>query len=197
MIAADGSDQGWITVYDAASGAILYNAVPRLPLDQILLNPGEAITAGRHDGATHWINPETRRANQRRAAQVKVQANSVTGIPDGATVMVRGVLVEPVDGAVTIGVELPEAVPVRIRGPRIGTLHIEVACEPGEALPEGPGTIVLAQDYARLRRRAYAAAGLTVEAITFAQIDGDAAELARIDAARAAIKARIPKTKKG
>lgn len=53
--------------------------------------------------------------------------------------------------------------------------------------------VTLKQDARALRRQAYEAEGLSHEALTEALIEGDQAEIARIRAARAAIKKRIPK----
>lgn len=53
--------------------------------------------------------------------------------------------------------------------------------------------IKLDQDIAALRRAAYEAQGLTFDALTVALIEDDRAEIARIRAERAAIKAQFPK----
>lgn len=185
---------GWRTIYDATTGEVLYSCEVRGAFDEARLPPGQAAISGDHDGETHWINPETKRPNKRREATISITPNRITGIPPGSKVMVRHQRVEPVNGEVLIAADLPEDVPVTIMGPRLARTDRTVTCTPGVIEPE-QATIALSQDYAALRRKAYDAAGLTVEAITFAQLDGDTAEVARITAARAAIKARIPKRK--
>lgn len=183
-----------ITIYDIATGEILETAWPNMPLEDLQLHEGQAWVPGHHDGETHWINPETKRANKRREAAITVSGNTLSGIPEGAVVMVRGKVVEPVDGTITVGVDLPENVPVRIRGPRMLKWHREVPCVPGADAP----TIALEQDYAKLRRRAYEAAGITDRALLIAQIEaasGEPQELEALIAKRREIKARIPKKK--
>jgi hypothetical protein len=187
-------ETGWITVYHEVTGEVLYSARVARRTGPIRLNPGEAVVAGDIDGEAHWINPATRKKNLRRPPLLTIAGNRIANIPDRCWITVNGERVEPVDGLVTIAADLPEEAEVMIGGPRIVRQMLKVACEPG-LIDAEEATIVLAQDYAALRRRAYEAAGLTVEAITFAQLDGDAAEVARITAARAAIKARIPKRK--
>lgn len=183
-----------ITIYDTATGEIIETAFPNMPLDELRLHEGQAWIPGHHDGEIYWINPETGRPNKRRDAAIRIEGNRVIGIPEHAVVMVRGTVVEPVDGAVTIGVDLPENVPVRIRGPRMLKWHREVSCEPGADAP----TIMLAQDYAKVRRQAYEAAGITDRVLLIAQVEaaaGDPSELEALIARRREIKARIPKKK--
>lgn len=187
-------ETGWVTVYDTETGEIDHSGCARRNKPVSVIE-NRATTPGDIPGDIYWINPETGRKNLRRDVTLAISGNRIAAIPEHCWVTINGHRVDPVDGEVVVGVDLPEDVEVMLGGPRVRPKRLTVTCEPGATVEPGPGKIVLAQDYAALRRRAYAAAGLTVEAITFAQLDGDAAEVARITAARAAIKARIPKRK--
>lgn len=154
------SDPNTITVYDEVTGEALYSCQrPAHELEPGMIGAGRAIYNGFVDGATHWINPETKRPNQRRDIGVRAAKNRVTGIPDGAKVMVAGTLVEPENGEVQIAVDWPETVEVIIDGPRLKRRSLTVECEPDGVAVKADATIAMSQDVAALRRKEYPSIG--------------------------------------
>lgn len=149
-----------VTIYDEVTGEALYSChKPAQPLEPGMIGAGRAVHDGFVDGATHWINPETKRANLRRDVGVRSSANKLTGIPDGARVMVAGTPVEPKNGEVVIAVDYPETVEIEIDGPRLKRRALTIECTPDDSASKTEASIVLKQDVAALRRKQYPSVG--------------------------------------
>lgn len=184
-----------ITVYDAVTGAVAYTCHVEDDADPKLMQ-GEAWRKGGVDGATHWINPETTKPNLRRAMPAKTAAGRLTGIPDGAEVIDAEGAFEVTGGVVAFEPDmgLEQTITVELRHPRFlpATVAVPISGD-APAVSEQALRRAVRQDVAALRRAEYDRRGLTLDALTIAQIEGDEAEIERIRAARAEVKAALPK----
>lgn len=187
-----------ITVFDE-TGAKVRSITARRGDEERRLKPGWTWREGMVEGR---INAAGRRIKL-TGAPVKQKPNRITGIPDGATVLVNGVRVTPVDGALAIDVEHEETVRIHIAHPLHEFTTIDLPCRPDA---NGGGHRV-EQTFGRMRVLGYECTGTLTDQIDeiWKLLRGlvavltpdqraalDAGALATMDAI-AAVKARIPK----
>lgn len=113
------------------------------------LGPGETWCEGQHDGCR---DPATGKIMGLRAMPVIRADNRLTGIPEGATVIVNGEVVASIGGMLDLDVAHAEDVSVRLAHPLYAFAAFDLPCRP-EA---NRGGHRIAQDYARMRLNGYA-----------------------------------------
>ena len=137
-----------ITCFDG-SGVNLGSVAARRGEETPYLPNGTASwKEGAHEGN---LNVATNRVNKRTAAPVRRSANRLSGIPDGAKVLVNGERHEPVDGVLDLDVDSDEDVRVDILHDRHEHTTVMVACSPRS----NRGGAAVDQDYRRLRLIGY------------------------------------------
>lgn len=186
-----------ITVYDATSGVVLYSCDVEQDAE-LRLMPGEAWTNGHVDGSTHWIRPETGKANLRRPMTIKASANALSRVPEGAVVVQGGEQFEVSGGALVYEPDLglEQEVRLEVLHPQYLPASVAVPIRAEQAAPiAGATKRQLRQDYAALRRAAFPAEGEQIGALMKAvqallageAVPADAlAVIAEIDAVKAA-----------
>lgn len=188
-----------VTIYDAASGAVLYTCDVEQDAE-LRLMPGEAWVKGHVDGSTHWIKPETGKANMRRPMTIKATANALSRIPEGAVVVQGGEQFEVADGALVYEPDLglEQQVRLEVLHPHFLPATVTVPIGPDAATVTGAMKRKLKQDYAALRKAAYPAEGEQIGALVKAVkalMKGEAvpADALQILAGIDAVKAALPK----
>lgn len=119
---------------------------------------------------------------------MKVEPNRLSGIPEGAKVIVNGERAEPVKGELLIAVDSDEAVDVRVYREDEDVAVFAVPCTPAGNPAKGGHRVL--QDYARLR---LGAEGYPSIADQLDALWKGGAEEAAMRARVAAVKARFPK----
>lgn len=140
-----------ITVYDAEGGNL--GSVAAVAGDERRHMPaGGAWKEGQQDGR---VNPATGRRVKLMAFPVKRGLNCLTGIPEGATVIVNDRRRTPVDGIVRLDVDWDEPVHVQLSHPLYDYTELALPCTPAANSGGDP----VEQDHVRLRIAGYADVG--------------------------------------
>lgn len=190
----------WVTFYDQETGAVMHSVAVKPGAENDICPPGCGWVEGQIDGDRYRID-DSGALFDIGDMSLTVSDGRLSGIPDGASVIVNGERAEVVDGEVRIAGDLglPETTQVIVHHPLYRLAKVSVPC----GVAKGKKAHMVKQDRARLRAADYPAMGDQLDAFAKAldevltampQLDGPGAQEARaIIGQRNAVKARFPK----
>lgn len=190
----------WITFYDRETGAVMHSVVVKPGAENDICPPGCGWVEGQIDGDRYRID-DSGALIDIGDMSLTVSDGRLSGIPDGASVIVNGERAEVVDGEVRIAGDLglPETTQVIVHHPLYRLAKVSVPC----GVAKGKKAHMVKQDRAQLRAADYPATGDQLDAFakaldemmqTMPELTGPGVTEARaVIARRKEVKARFPK----